>query len=135
MIQEEIHEFIDNFKYFNAIHALFFKTPTSSIQSVCMSGLNPQPSAVSVFWSRPPPQTRWRNTWTLLICDNGVQAFELKGFILLKGDGFYKGALFPSYIHSKSSESIVNSQIHLVLNSSQILNPLIFFIRDLIMDN
>ena len=49
MIQEEIHQFIDDFKYFTAILALYFNFPTS-FQSVSMSA----------FWLRPthPHQKR-----------------------------------------------------------------------------
>ena len=48
IIQEEIHQFIENFKYFTAILALCFNFPTPFIQFVSMS---------SSFWCRPthPP--------------------------------------------------------------------------------
>ena len=45
MVQEEIYQFIDNLKYFTAILALCFNSPTLSIQSVSMSA----------FWIRPEP--------------------------------------------------------------------------------
>ena len=53
MNQEEINLFIDNFKYFKAILAQCFNSPTSSLQSV------------SILAQTPNPQTRWCNTWTL----------------------------------------------------------------------
>ena len=45
MIEEEIHWFIHNFKYFTAILAQCFNSPTLSLQSVSMSS----------FWLRPNP--------------------------------------------------------------------------------
>ena len=50
-----------NFKYFTAIHALFFNSPNPSLQSVNVSAfwLAPPPSkasAVSAFWLRPIPK-------------------------------------------------------------------------------
>ena len=58
MIQEEIHKFIDNFKYFKVMVALCFNSLTpSKCQHVIILALTPsKASAASAFWLRPQPQ-------------------------------------------------------------------------------